>query len=197
MRRFLLFILVFLMCFFSVGCNRGSSDSDDTLLQNGEIPLATFEKYGDYKKFLEDADLPENFVAYDDIAHFGEFESFVCLSDAREGDYSQSFYNLKDDSGQSLGLYVYTKPRETENADIIDNVDSDDLRHISGGASGVYTLFDVDYRYVSGELLSMTWVKNGVEYVLIGDSMLSDYPQNANTVVSKMLDRRLAGTVEY
>lgn len=199
MKRLLLFTMALLMCFVAFGCgkNGNASVSGDAEMPNGEIPLTTFERYSDYEKFLKTAELPENFVKYEDIAHLGKFEGYVCLSDAHGGDYSQGFFNLKDGTGESLGLYVYTIPREKEKVNVIDNVDSDDLRRISSGESGVYTLFDADYRYVSGELLSITWVRGGVEYVLIGDSMLSDYPLTSSTVVGKMLDKALCGTAEY
>ena len=199
MKRLLLFTMALLMCFVAFGCgkNGNASVSGDAEMPNGEIPLTTFERYSDYEKFLKTAELPENFVKYEDIAHLGAFEGLVVLSDAPNGDYSQLLYNLKDSAGQSLGLYIYTMSREHENDTVIDAVDSDDLRRVSSGVSGVYTFLDIDYRYVSGELLSMTWVKNGVEYVLIGDSMLSDYPQNSDTVVSKMLDRRLVEKAGY
>lgn len=199
MKHLLFFTMALLMCFVAFGCgkNGNASVSGDAEMPNGEIPLTTFERYSDYEKFLKTAELPENFVKYEDIAHFGKFEGYVCLSDVRGGDYSQGFFNLKDSAGEYLGLYVYTMPREKEKVNIIDTVDSDDLRRVSSGVSGVYTFLDIDYRYVSGELLSMTWVKNGVEYVLIGDSMLSDYPQNSDTVVSKMLDRRLVEKAGY
>lgn len=195
-----LLVTVALMCIAFIGCGADSllpDNTDVTLPGNIDVPLTTFENYKDYKNFLRTSELPDDFVIYDDIAHFGEFEGFVVLSDVQNDDYSQVIYNLKDSAGQSLGLYIFTTAREHENDTVIDKVDSDDLRRISSGAGGVYTLLGVDYRYVSGELLSMTWVKNGVEHVLMGDSMLSDYPQNANTVISKMLDRRLVGTVEY
>ena len=71
------------------GNNFGNNDG-----LTGEVPLLTLETYDEYLNFIDNAELPAEFVAYEEISHLGEFKSFVCLSEARLNNFSSCMYTL-------------------------------------------------------------------------------------------------------
>ena len=71
------------------------------------------------------------------------------------------------------------------------------MRTILEKVRGEFTTDGITYTYISGELLSISWINNGITYTLCGESMLSDYPTTQSTVVGKMLNTNyVAQTIE-
>ena len=124
----------------------------------------------------------------------GSFDSFVCLTDARAGDYSECLYSLIDDSGYRFSVYVYTEgatPNVTQTS-IITSVNEADLRTLSSESHGTYTKNGLRYSYIAGELLSITWTVDDVTIVISGNSALYDYPYVSSTLVGKLLNTQTA-----
>ncbi len=154
----------------------------------------SFESLDKYESFIEATALPKNFVSYEKFSQLGKFDDMVFLSDAYNGDYSSSLYTLIDDVAE-VALYVDMVPRtdvEMSQDYILNTAFDDDMRHLSADISGCYVHEGLTYRYISGELLSITWQSEGVTYTLCGNSMLGKYPQNSTTVVGKLLNTNTA-----
>lgn len=172
----------------------GETDTSDKLENpDVDIPLLTIVSYSDYASFLESTDLPDEFVDYDSISLLGEFDRFICLSDARYDDYSSYLYVLNDENYEGLGLYIDHEIEPFENSNV--DVNSEDMRRIDASESGTYLLSGLEYTYVSGLLLSVSWQIDGVTYTLAGNSMLYDYPLDIATQVGKLLNVDSANAV--
>ena len=158
----------------------------------GERPAKTFVNYGDYLDFLAEADHNSKIIEYEKLKTIGKFRSFVLLSD----DFSQYMYSFDDGSGFTVNLTVTDTAvrKDTNNYDIIDPSDyGTDLRVLRSDVSGVRYTDDIEYMYVHGRLLWISWEENGdIEFILSGDSMLDGYPHGVNTFTSKLMDEKTA-----
>ena len=68
-----------------------------------------------------------------------------------------------------------------------EQIDPRNLRKLQDKSSGTYVCNGYEYQYINGELLSIHWKNEVISFVLSGDSMLSDYPQNEKTILSSLL----------
>ena len=158
--------------------------------QEGERPLLTFESENEYVEFLDLNEMPDDFVTYDKIKTIGTFECLVFLSDAYAEDYSSYMYSLVDSEGFGITLYVDHSEGVLSNLDSVLNLHGTDMRMLSDTRSGVFTYDGLKYKYVLGELLSISWETLNVNYTLCasGTPMLSTYPLTKSTFVGKMLN---------
>ena len=62
------------------------------------------------------------------------------------------------------------------------------MRKLDEKLSGSYAKEEFSHYYISGELLSITWIHEGITCKLCGDSMLSDYPSTEKTIAGKLLN---------
>ena len=174
------------------GNNCGNNDG-----LTGEVPLLTLETYDEYLNFIGSAELPAEFVLYEDISHLGEFRSFVCLSEVRVNDFSSCMYTLIDESQSQFMLYVDIGSQETvPPVSTVTAVNKSNMRSLVNSTdSGSFIMSGMEYKYVGGKLLSIAWFKDNVRYTLSGDSMLGDYPENATTtVVAKLMNIETAAS---
>lgn len=174
----------------SPGNNCGNNDG-----LTGEVPLLTLETYDEYLNFIGNAELPAEFVAYEDISNLGEFQSFVCLSESRINDYSSCMYTLFDESQSEFVLYVDIGSKETiPSASTVTTIDGSNMRSLVNSTdSGSFVVSGMEYKYVGGKLHTISWFKDNVRYTLF-DS-LGDYPENTTTTtVAKLLDLETAAS---
>lgn len=154
-----------------------------------DVPLLTIESFKEYEKLLKNQKMPDRFVGYDKISQIGEFYSVVFLSPTYSGDYSSCLYTLIDKSGYELGLYVEIDAEDKNTtANSVTNINSADMRLLSDESKGIYEKSGITYTYVTGKLLSVSWVIDGVTYILCGNSMLFDYPSTNATFTGKLLN---------
>lgn len=162
--------------------------------EGGERPLLTLESIKEYQELINSGKLPSTFVQHEKISQIGDFKSLVFLSDALAGEYSSYMYNLVDASDYELALYVKHNATNQLTTSSITNVTPENLRLLSEKSSGAYIRDELVYQYVSGELLSITWVNEEITYTMSGTSMLSDYPSTNSTFAGKLLNTDTATT---
>ena len=169
--------------------NANTPGSNDVL--TGERPLLTLDTYDEYLDFIGNAELPAEFVLYEDISYLGEFQSFICLSEARVNDFSSCMYNLFDENQSQFVLYVDIGSQETvPPVSTVTAVNKSNMRSLVNSTdSGSFIVSGMEYKYVGGKLLSISWFKDKVRYTLSGDSMLGDYPESTTTTtVAKLMN---------
>lgn len=156
---------------------------------NVERKTLTISSIDQYRELIYSGILPSDFVPYEKLKPLGEFVNLVFLSDAYLNDFSSYMYSLVDSSGSELTLYVETKaPTESVDLNIVTDVNITNMRSLSSKSTGIFTTNGLDYTYVSGELLSITWVEKGIYFTFCGNMFLSNYPLTDATFAGKMLN---------
>lgn len=173
----------------------GSLDDPVVLPEKGESPLLTLESINEYTKYLTLSKMPIDFVTYDQIELIGDFKSLVFLSDAYSNDYSSYMYTLIDSEGFEITLYVNNSAEILSTVTTVTEVDTKNMRSLSNTHSGTYVSGNINYQYVSGKLISISWVNQNINYTLCGTSMLYEYPPAASTFVGKMLNTDTAKNI--
>jgi hypothetical protein len=173
---------------------------DAIVTPNVEEPLLTIESYSEYVSFLEYTDLPDQFVSYDMIAQFGAFDSFVCLTDARYGDYSSYMYNLVDVAADDADIVLYVDQDgstiDTSQQTALKGVNTENMRCLSTEESGAFISNGIEYYYVNGLLLSIKWQVEDTLFTLSGRGLLDGYPQEAvSTPIGNMMNIQSAESV--
>lgn len=158
---------------------------------SSETPLTTLQTYDEYIEFIEGRELPEEFVTYEMLKVFGEFDGLVMLCKVEYGDYSFSFYSFIDEAGIDYHLYVDCG-RIGPTADplpVIENVNTSNMRRRSETDKGRYIYNGVEYAYVNGVLLSISWELDGRKFILYNDGGLGLYPEDINeTIVGRLMN---------
>lgn len=173
--------------------SQNTPGSNDVL--TGERPLLTLDTYDEYLDFIGSAELPAEFVEYEDISYLGEFQSFICLSEARINDYSSCMYTLFDESQSEFVLYVDIGSQEAfPSESTVTAVNGSNMRSLVNSTdSGSFVVSGMEYKYLGGKLHTISWFKDNVRYTLF-DS-LGDYPENTTTTaVAKLLDLETAAS---
>lgn len=154
-----------------------------------EYPLLSFYSVEECNEFLNGKAETKTFVTYNMIEKIGTFDSITFLSNALLDDYSHYMYRLYDASGYMLYLYVKEGNVQTESRNelIEAQIDPQNLRKLKDKSDGTYICNGYKYQYVNGELLSINWETEAFSFVLSGDSMLSDYPENEKTILGSLL----------
>lgn len=159
---------------------------------SGERPLKAIESYREYEKFVKDVHLNSKIVTYEQVKVIGDFRSFVVLSDAQRGDYSDFLYCFRDRTNSAVILELYvtdlnvrTPPNYHE--EISFDGSYDDMRKLSTDQSGYVIVDGVEYHYILGELQSIEWEKDHWRFALTGNSMLGDYPAEGNEFIKDLL----------
>lgn len=171
--------------------NHNTPGSNDGL--TGERPLLNLETYEEYLNFIGKAELPAEFVTYEEISHLGEFKSFVCLSEARLNNFSSCMYTLFDESQREFLLYVDIGSQETiPSESTVTAVNGSNMRSLVNSTdSGSFVVSGIEYKYLGGKLHTISWFKDNVRYKLF-DS-LGDYPESTTTTaVAKLLNLETA-----
>ncbi len=220
----ILTLMLCLSCCILTACNtvsqqpqdtRDTSDTDNlennTPIENnhavydqpmGELPLLTLSSFEDYSKFIRSTELPDNFIYYDTLSDLGVFEGFVCMTDARYGDYSHCLYSVIDSSGYGLDIYIDNRkslPYAPTEATVITEINAEDMRLSPKISKGKYTKDGIQYNYINNKLLSISWNINQTEITLCSfnddGALLSKYPLNAQTLLAKLLNANTAKSV--
>ena len=214
MKKIFVMSCVLCMCLAFVCCNSGNVQASLSNESKGEVQLTQNEKSEvtiipeyyttnidsklEYNWFLLTNREPDNFVKHKDIKQIGKFDHIV-LGGRSTGcrstfDYSQYNYVLIDESGAELTLYVDSNSEDdiVIEAETITTVNESDMRYLEEDLHGHYTVDGVTYAYVSGKLISIKWVSNGITYTLCSSMNLSDYPDTTSTFVGKLLNLETA-----
>lgn len=201
MKKAMLCMIFSLLLLFSACSNeiKDAKNDANTVLNTGntietsneyevEYPLLSIDSLPEYNKFLTEKANNQKLLSYSTLQNIGEFEGITFLSNAKAGDYSNYMYELCDASGYTLYLYVKVGNSEDEGKVVSEEqVDLHNLRKLHDNSSGTYVCEDYEYRYVSGELLSIQWENEAYSFVLSGEAMLSDYPETTNTILGSLL----------
>ncbi|MBE6668328.1 MAG: hypothetical protein E7607_08490 [Ruminococcaceae bacterium] len=163
------------------------TEESDTIIEI-EVELLTIESEAEYTDFLNSNEMPADFVSYDKIEAIGTFYGLVFLSDAYRNDYSSYMYSLIDSNGVEITLYVDHCDETLSTSSSILGVNEMDMRLLSDESSGAYVSDNIEYRYVSGKLLSISWKAQNINYTLCGSMLLSGYPLTESTFVGKLLN---------
>lgn len=173
--------------------NPNTPGSNDVLA--GERPLLTLDTYDEYLDFIGSAELPAEFVEYEDISYLGEFQSFICLSEARVNDFSSCMYTLFDESQSEFLLYVDIGSQEAiPSESTVTAVNGNNMRSLVNSTdSGSFVVSGMEYKYLGGKLHTISWFKDNVRYTLFNS--LGDYPENTTTTaVAKLLNLETAAS---
>jgi hypothetical protein len=155
----------------------------------GDRPNITIESYSEYKKFIRSANIPEDFIYYEDIEVLGEFESFVC--EIYNGKYSE-FYSLYDDNAGEFYLYVRKESsEETEHTkNVITDVNSSNMRFLDEEISGTYEYENIKFVFLLGKLHSIRWKSGEWYYTISSIDDLKEDTSKAN--ISKLFNLETA-----
>lgn len=169
-----------------------SRSETQPITDGGERPLLTVDTFDEYTKMLNSIRLPDDFVSYEKISQFGDFGGLVFLSETQKGDFSWYMYNLFDPLGDRFVIYINSNSnaRDKYPTETIPegSIDLSNMRRLAEEKRGVYAINGIEYNYVSGMLYSITWMHEGVEYVLFGIHVLSNYPDTDSTLIGKLLN---------
>ena len=172
--------------------------TNDYAALSGETQLLTINLYPNYLSFVEETELPDTFVQYDNIKQFGSFCQFICLSNAKIGDYSHYMYVLKDDSGSEFSLYIERDrafSADLPQLKILSTANTTNMRDLTTSESGIYICNGINYTYLSGKLHTISWEKNGTKFKIAGD-VLKSYPEIASsTAVGQLMNAQDAENV--
>ncbi len=148
----------------------------------------------EYEDFIDNTELPDYFVYYDEFSSLGIFKSFTDISNSLVGDFTALYYSLIDENGFKFALY--TRKDYNSTPVLTGNISKnsfEDLRKKESTASPAYYELDgLVYNYINGKLTGIYWHVDDIEYMIYSTS-LSEYPSSGkDTVISKLLNSQTA-----
>lgn len=219
MRKILILILIlctYILLLFSCGdASQPSSGATTAALSTDSQPGASGgvvsggdgEEYSifvgnldEYNEYVENNDLIENFITYDVISQFGNFDSFGIAGHSTL-QYGYYWYNLVDVDGEEYFMSIdHYDERTAESYELIQNaeqkVNTADLRTINVKEAGAYESDGIMYFYTqNGELLRIRWCVGDIVIFLSGevsDGGLSKIDINSKKALSKLLKKDTA-----
>ena len=209
MKKFFIMSLCFLcVCVVFVSCTQTSSTTDTAQENNpihspsgGDHYTLDFIDLAEYRAYMKQANLPENFIHYDDIAYIGEFCLFSCIHPdvvgeenwLKTGDESCGYYYSLSNGNYILHIDPAKSSALSNDKLISESVLPNDLRSLNSTATGTVLIGSVQYEYLYGKLLGIKWVCDDIVFTLaISDNTLeapSDFIQNLfnkNTAASQI-----------
>lgn len=169
--------------------NALSGNSGGAYSEIGGFHLSTYEEYLDY---IENTELPEGFVYYDDIKEIGDFESLAAPQgiNPNSDDSIGYMFNLLY-KGKRISLSV-VNVLDIELEELYDKddiqVDLSDMRYPISGKTGIVIHNDIRYIYLEGELYLIRWYENGWSYTintLYRD--VTDFPDNDGSALANLI----------
>lgn len=159
------------------------TEPDDPCLNIG-VHIYDIEEYN---SFIEtESKLPDNFVTADMLKEFGTFKGFVCNS---ETDFSVYGYWLVLENGYENTLLIShtnVQSPSTNTKISMDKTDSNMLT-LSTKETGNITVNGIEYHYIKGELLTITWQENNIRFEM-QVQQLSDYPKlPSSSIMGKLI----------
>ena len=205
MKRFaiMLMICALMMSLLFSACGRSEVNGDDIVMPNNgdhddtlgcDVFMTAFS-YEEYQALIQqwqlwwqmEWPLPEDFKYFEDFAYLGEFESFHAQPPLGRIYYR---YHILDQAQIGLILHIKRKPYEskieTEKLSGTD-INPTDMRTLPSKQKGTYEINGLTYHYAMGELLYISWWRDGMYYELSSE-LNGDYPIEASTVYAKLLN---------
>lgn len=163
-----------------------------------------FYSYDRYAEYIAENNLQDKIVTYEQISQFGEFVQCFINCDWEYNHYFSLFYILADGSGKTFDLVIRDlncdktlvstdfDRHAQDNHELValtqEEMNLTNLRTAETNAEYAYFEFDdKQYNYYNGKLSQIVWHDNEHEYMLIGNSQLSDYPDVDNTYLAELL----------
>lgn len=166
--------------------------------QPSRSPGLTINGLDEYNEFVEQADLPEDFVRYESLTQFGELRTLVILSqktgEYSAKDYSNYMYSFVDEKGTALSLkigYMDVAFRE-----LLEPVESKYWGDLQPGDSTIeknnviIVRNGVEYIYLWNRLYAISWEIDGIPFMITTDCEDKDvfYPEDGPlTFVQELL----------
>lgn len=178
-----------------------SAPSNELAGNNAQIqigPMAYFSQseIDDYYKYIQDhkSDLPSNFVAWNQVAVFGDMYSFGFIPGSLDtGIY---FYSFIDCTGLLVAIDVEHEYTKQDESDWKTFAVSDEMTSMSRAPveeKSVIHRNGFQYRYnAGGDLVSIHWDQNGIHYSL--SEHLAQYPVEATQSENASIVGRLLST---
>ena len=169
-----------------------SSDTDNDVTPSEPTTIG-FSSYEEYTKYIEENDLANKIVTYDQLTQYGQFVQFSINSHWMYDNTFSLFYVFDDGSGKTYDFIINDRPQQLE--DLVaypkltdDLINKSDMRTANTDADAYYEFDNKYYIYTNGKLSQIKWFDDKHIYILIGNPMLYDYPKVDNTYMSKLLD---------
>lgn len=144
--------------------------------QPSRSPGLTINGLDEYNEFVEQADLPEDFVRYESLTQFGEFRTLVIFSqktgEYSAKDYSNYMYSFVDEKSNTLHLDVGHRndgfkemltPTESKYWGDMQTGDPT-MDYYKHGL--VIVRNGVEYIYLSNHLDLIAWEVDGIPFIL-------------------------------
>ncbi|WP_028518959.1 dockerin type I repeat-containing protein [Ruminococcus flavefaciens] len=172
-------------------CEKVSLEKDIT---PSEPTTIGFNSYEEYTKYIEENDLANKIVTYDQLTQYGKFVQFSINSHWMYDNTFSLFYIFNDGSGKTYDLIINDRPHYSEDylaypklTDV--QINKSDMRNADTDADNAYYEFDDKlYIYTKGKLSQIKWFDDKHVYILTGNPLLADYPNVDNTYMAKLLD---------
>ncbi|SEH79430.1 hypothetical protein SAMN02910265_02740 [Ruminococcus flavefaciens] len=172
-------------------CEKVSLEKDIT---PSEPTTIGFNSYEEYTKYIEENDLANTIVTYDQLTQYGKFVQFSINSHWMYDNTFSLFYIFNDGSGKTYDLIINDRPHYSEDylayqklTDV--QINKSDMRNADTDADNAYYEFDDKlYIYTKGKLSQIKWFDDKHVYILTGNPLLADYPNVNNTYMAKLLD---------
>lgn len=172
-------------------CEKVSLEKDIT---PSEPTTIGFNSYEEYTKYIEENDLANKIVTYDQLTQYGKFVQFSINSHWMYDNTFSLFYIFNDGSGKTYDLIINDRPHYSEDylaypklTDV--QINKSDMRNADTDTDNAYYEFDDKlYIYTKGKLSQIKWFDDKHVYILTGNPLLADYPNVDNTYMAKLLD---------
>ncbi len=172
----------------SVTATTAKTEATTANVVNGCDVTVTIVDYDEYVSFITTMGMPDSFMTYEELSFLGSFKAFICPPFASAKELTQYMYDFKDSNGYDIAIDIRPVKNQisTENILMLNNVT--DYRKLSSDERGVATINGLTYSYVKGSLLTIEFVYENMQFVISGNSVLSDYPVNGeDTFMSRLL----------
>lgn len=166
--------------------------------------------YEEYQKFINEADLPDNFVYYESLPIVGEFKELIvmyeydkpkCWDNAR---YHAYYFTSEDiwmnEQGLEMGFVIYSEVGYRDLYNRIDNLKYDDLLKAHGvgyDSFSYYEIGDAKYRYYDyGELRSIYWCDDvhsyELQFILPDGVNYYEISYDPTSLIGRLLNKKTA-----
>lgn len=128
----------------------------------GGVHIYDIEEYNNF--VATTPDLPSNFVTAEMLRSFGEFDGFICNSD-----YTKSYaycLTLDNDDFITIGVSHVLSGDSEYYKSIVPSKAGDTMMNLSSDESGILEQNGIQYTYVNGTLISISWVTNNVSFTI-------------------------------
>lgn len=190
MKTFIRFITLILACGLLAGCMAHKTTDAASDNHRKPAPGISLHNYNEYLEFIENTELPQDFLYYESIRHFGTFEFLYCELGCSDRLYYD--YRMTDDAGFTASYIINdTNDIDLSNTTILSDteVNLSDMRRIENDDGPcTYIAYGIHYRYSFGCLMSIQWYRNGVYCVLqCSPQYISDHPLDS-TAIGQLLN---------